>query len=534
MIHPIYADLWQANGANLDKPALRCEDKVWTFAHFFDQILRAEAGLRALGVQPGEFVTLLSMNTPETIAAFYAIDRIGAVANWVDMKLSPKEVEGYLTRAGGKVVLALEVSFAKVYENRGDSPARHFVALPLSGYVSPELEEKLRLGSWEKSRGEGCLSWTELLREPDGTQPDTTRWEEPAVITYTGGTTGPAKGVMLSRRAFRRSLEQYTSAGTELGYGSNLTLLPPFAAFGLCQTVHVPLCLGMEVILAPMFMPHQLGEMLLRHRPDQVSGTTSYWQLLLTSPHAREADLSFLKNPRSGGDAMTAEMERRINRFLSDHGCEAQLIKEYGMSEVCGIVCVSESPRDKIGSVGRSLEGCEIIAVDPETGECLSPGEQGELLIHSTTVMLGYNGMPEADSQVLRPGPDGRLWIWTKDIGYVEADGTVFVTGRKKRMISRNGFKIFPNVIEDCLLTSPLVEAVAVVAGQSPGGETLPVAHVVPRGEPIPEIARELRALCRGELNSFLVPAQIFFRETLPLTEQGKLDYRTLEMETHL
>ena len=274
--------------------------------------------------------------------------------------------------------------------------------------------------------------------------------------------------------------------------------------------------------------------MLLRHRPDQVSGTTSYWQLLLTSPHAREADLSFLKNPRSGGDAMTAEMERRINRFLSDHGCEAQLIKEYGMSEVCGIVCVSESPRDKIGSVGRPLEGCEIIAVDPETGECLSPGEQGELLIHSTTVMLGYNGMPEADSQVLRPGPDGRLWIWTKDIGYVEADGTVFVTGRKKRMISRNGFKIFPNVIEDCLLTSPLVEAVAVVAGQSPGGETLPVAHVVPRGEPTPEIARELRALCRGELNSFLVPAQIFFRETLPLTERGKLDYRTLEMETHL
>ena len=118
MIHPIYADLWQANAANLDKPALRCEETVWSFANFFDQILRAEAGLRALGVQAGEFVTILSMNTPETIAAFYAIDRIGAVANWVDMKLSPKEVEGYLTRAGGKVVLALEVAFQKVYENR--------------------------------------------------------------------------------------------------------------------------------------------------------------------------------------------------------------------------------------------------------------------------------------------------------------------------------------------------------------------------------------------------------------------------------
>lgn len=530
----MYADLWQGNGSNLDKPALRCEETVWTFARFFDQILRAEAGLRALGVQPGEFVTILSMNTPETIAAFYAIDRIGAVANWVDMKLSPKEVEGYLTRARGKVVLALEVAFRKVYENRGQSPARHFVALPLTSYVPHDLEEKLRLGSWVQSREEGCLSWEELLRDPDGTEPDAARWQEPAVITYTGGTTGPAKGVMLSRRAFRRSLEQYTAAGTEHGSGATLTLLPPFAAFGLCQTIHVPLCLGMEVILAPMFMPHQLGELLLRYKPAQVSGTTSYWQLLLTSPQAREADLSFLKNPRSGGDAMTAEMEKRINRFLVDHGCPAQLIKEYGMSEVCGIVCVSESPRDKIGSVGRPLMGCEIIAVDPDTGERLAPGEQGELLIHSTTVMMGYNGMPEADSQVLKPGPDGRQWIWTKDIGYVEEDGTVFVTGRKKRMISRNGFKIFPNVIEDCLLTSPLVEAAAVVAGQSPGGETLPVAHVVVRGEPGPETAQALRTLCKRELNSFLVPAQIFFRTSLPLTQRGKLDYRTLELETHL
>lgn len=530
----MYADLWQGNVSRLDQPALRCGDQAWTFGRFFDQILRAEAGLRALGVRAGEFVTILSVNTPETIAAFYAIDRIGAVANWVDMKLSPKEVEGYLTRAGGKVVLALEVTFRKVYENRGNSPAKTFIALPLAPYVPPKLGEKLRLGSWEKSRGEDCLSWEEFLRESDDTEPDTTRWLEPAVITYTGGTTGPAKGVMLSRHAFRRSLEQYTNSGTEHGTGANLTLLPPFAAFGLCQTIHVPLCLGMEVILAPMFRPDQLGEFLLRYRPAQVSGTTSYWQLLLSDPLVREADLSFLKNPRSGGDAMTAEMEKRINQFLMDHGCSAQIIKEYGMSEVCGIVCVSQNGRDKIGSVGRPLEGCDIIAVDPETGALLPPGEQGELLIHSTTVMIGYNGMPEADAQVLKPGPDGRQWIWTKDIGHVDADGEVFVTGRTKRMISRNGFKIFPNVIEDCLLTSPLVEAAAVVAGQSPKGETLPVAHVVARGEPGEETARALRDLCKRELNSFLVPAEFFFRESLPLTERGKLDYRTLELETHL
>lgn len=535
MTHAIFEDLWRGKEDCLDRPAIRCGAHALTFGQFFELIRRAEAGLRALGVQPGEFVTLLSMNTPETLAAFYAIDRIGGVANWVDMKLSPSEVEGYFTRAKTRVVLALEVAFQKVYENRGGSPAEHFICLPLGPYVAPKLGEKLQVGSWETCRGEGCLSWEEFLQEPGSTPPDTTRWEEPAVITYTGGTTGPAKGVMLSRRAFHASLVQYTESGTEHGRGANLTLLPPFAAFGLCQCIHVPLCLGMEVVLAPMFRPNQLGELLVRCRPEQVSGTTSYWQLLLTSPEVQNADLSFLKNPRNGGDAMSVEMEKRVNAFLAQRGCSAKLIKEYGMSEVCGIICLNYGPWRKEGSVGRTLPGCRITAVDPDTGEELRPGEQGELLIDSDTVMNGYYDMPEADGQVLRPGPGGKRWIWTKDIGYLEEDGSVVITGRTKRMISRNGFKIFPNVIEECLLQSPLVEACAVVGGQSHTGETLPVAHVVVRAGEDPEaVEQSLRALCKTNLNTYLIPAAYFFRPALPLTERGKLDYRTLELETHL
>ncbi len=535
MSHAIFEDLWRGKETCLDRPALRCGEDSLTFGQFFDLIRRAEAGLRALGVQAGEFVTILSMNTPETIAAFYALDRIGAVANWVDIKLSPVEVEEYLARTKTRVVLALEVAFRKVYENRGRSPAAHFVCLPLAPYVSPALGEQLRVGSWTACRGEGCLSWAEFLRDPCDAAPDTTRWEEPVAITYTGGTTGPAKGVMLSRRAFRASLVQYTESGTELGSGANLTLLPPFAAFGLCQCIHVPLCLGMEVVLVPMFRPDELGDLLLRYRPEQVSGTTSYWQLLLNSPVARDADLSFLQNPRNGGDAMSIEMEKRINAFLAQRGCRARLVKEYGMSEVCGIVCVNYGPWRKEGNVGRPLPGCRIVAVDPDTGAALPTGEQGELLIDSETVMNGYHAMPEADAQVWKPGPDGKRWIWTKDVGYLEADGSVVVTGRTKRMISRNGFKIFPSVIEDCLLQNPRVEACAVVSGQNPAGETVPVAHVVLQaGEDAALAEQTLRAHCKKNLNRYLNPAAYFFRPALPLTERGKLDYRTLERETRL
>lgn len=525
-----YQDLWQGKEGMEEALAIRCGPVSLTFGAFFREILSAEAGLRALGVGPGDLVTILSLNTPQAVAAFYAVDRIGAVANWVDMKLSPAEVEDYLTQAGSKVVLVLELAFRKVYENRGKAPAERFVVLPLAPYLPEELGNKLRVNTWQAGRGPGCLSWQEFLREPEQTQPEAQRWQEPLAITYTGGTTGPAKGVMLSRRAFRASLEQYTAGGREHGRGgANLVLLPIFAAFGLCQCIHVPLCLGMSLVLAPMFQPDQLGALLRQYRPEQVSATTSYWQLLLKDPWAAQADLSFLKNPRCGGDALPAQLEGRINAFLAQRGVKSGLIKEYGMSEVAGIVCVSDESGE-VGDVGRPLPGCRIWAVDPETGAQCPPEVQGELIIHSPTVMEGYYNLPQADGQVLQSGPDGLLWVWTKDLGHTTADGRVVVTGRKKRMLSRNGFKIFPSVIEECLLTDPRVEACAVVGGKNAKGETLPVAHVVPAAGAAPtQVEAALRALAKKELNTYLIPSAYVFHKALPLTDRGKLDYRALE-----
>lgn len=530
---PLYADLWQGKEDLMQAVALRCGEERMTFGTFFQAILQAEAGLRALGVGPGDLVTLITLNTPEAVVAFYAIDRIGAVANWVDTKLSPAEVEEYLTRARSKVALVLELAFAKVVQNRGHAPTEHFIALPLARYLSPTLGQKLHLNTWQEAAGPGCMAWDEFLQEPQSCSPEDQRWEEPVAITYTGGTTGPAKGVMLSRRAFRASLEQYTKTGTEYGRGGeSLDLLPLFSAFGLCQCVHVPLCLGMGVILIPLFRPDQLGQALRRYRPAQVNGTTSYWQLLLQDPEIKTADLSFLKVPRCGGDTLPAELERRINALLTQCGCSAPLIKEYGMSEVAGIVCVSYG-YDEIGDAGRPAPGCQIVAVDPVSGALCPPGVQGELIIQSGTQMSGYYEMPEADEQVLKPGPDGKIWVWTKDLGHITADGRVVVTGRKKRMISRHGFKIFPSVIEDCLLSNPGVAACAVVGGISPKGEMLPVAHIVAApGQDQERLEADLRRLVKQELNLFLHPGAYYFHPSLPLTERGKLDYRALEQET--
>ena len=528
----IWQDLWQGMQGREQTIALRCGDQAVTVQDFFQEILQAEAGLRRLGVGPGDLVTLITLSTPEAVAAFYAIDRIGAVANWVDLKLSAAEVAPYLEQAGSKVVLVLEIAFAKVYENRGETPAEHFVVLPLDAYLPAEIQEKLRIGSWQARKGPDCLSWQEFLAPPGAASPDQTRWQEPAAITYTGGTTGPAKGVMLSRRAFHTSLTQYAQAGREYGAGgASLVLLPIFAAFGLCQCIHVPLCLGMTVILSPLFQPHQLGQLLRQYRPEQVCGTTSYWQLLLQDAWATQGDLSFLKVPRCGGDTLTGALEERLNAFLAQRGSPGTIVKEYGMSEVAGIVCISDETC-RAGDVGRPLPGCRILAVDPETGVVCPPQVQGELIIQNETVMNGYYAQPQADAQVLRPGPDGTLWVWTKDLGHTTADGRVVVTGRKKRMISRNGFKIFPSVIEEGLLSHPQVAACAVVGGHTETGEVTPVAHIVPaQGSDVRTLEKELRTLAKKTINAYMLPGIYRFRQDLPLTDRGKLDYLALERE---
>ena len=165
MAIPLYQDLWNGKETLSETVALRCGEKQLTFGDFFQDILRAEAGLRSLGVGPGDLVTLITLNTPEAVIAFYAIDRIGAVANWVDTKLSPTEVEEYLIRAQSKVVLVLELAFAKVYQNRGQAPAEHFITLPLACYLPDALGEKLHLNTWQEAAGPGCMPWVFLLQK---------------------------------------------------------------------------------------------------------------------------------------------------------------------------------------------------------------------------------------------------------------------------------------------------------------------------------------------------------------------------------
>ena len=287
---------------------LRCGDKSLVLCLLFQGILQTEAGLRALGVGPGELVTLFSLNTPEAVMAFYAIDRIGAVANWVDMKVSPAEVEEYLTQAGSQVALVLEVAFSKVYHHRGKAPTQHFVVLPLAPYVAPELEEAPILNTWQQGAGPDCLSWADFLRPPAQVPPGQTggksRWPSPTP----GHHREPAKGVVLSGGPLPGRWSTMPEQRRSMEEGFALVLLRSLCCVWPESMPPHPALFGDGGDSLSHVRPHDLGEMLRRYRPEQVCGTTAYWQFLLQDAWVAEANLSFLK-----GAPVRGEMYSRQN-----------------------------------------------------------------------------------------------------------------------------------------------------------------------------------------------------------------------------
>lgn len=523
MSHTLCGDLFRSPAAP-DQPAILCGQESLSYRDLFTDILCAESGFRALGVGKGDRVAILTLNTPESVIAFYALARIGAVSCWVDMKLAPDEVER--TLQGFDVVLMLASVLDKVYRNRGTAHIRRFIVLPAGRYLPASLAAKV---DPLRELPPGCTAWDDFLREHAEELPQSGNDADVAAIVYTGGTTGPSKGVMLTGEAFHISLEQYRQTQSLYGAGGKvLNLLPVFSGYGLCQCIHLPLCFGMTLVFAPMFRSGQLRELLLRYRPEQVDATTFYWQRFLDDPETKTGDFSFLRNLRSGGDAMPAELEQRIRTFLSERAIPAAFINEYGMSETCGMVCVPGFATEKPGSIGRPLPGNEMSVADPDTGRELPPGESGEILVRAVTQMRGYEDRPDADAELFRPGPQGKIWLWTRDIGHRDTDGDYFITGRAKRMLSRNGFKIFPSEIESFLLTLPEVAACAVVAGINREGETVPVAYIIPAAGVSPD-EDSLRRACRAGLNLFMIPERFRFCGEFPLTDRGKLDYRELE-----
>lgn len=392
------------------------------------------------------------------------------------------------------------------------------------------------LYKWKsKEKQENCISYREFLKagESQKVESPEIKTDDSAIIAYTGGTTGKAKGVLLSNRAANVIGFQYKHADKVLDFQKGerfLDIIPPFLAYGLFFGVHMALCTCLEDVLCPDPAPEHLPELFKKYKPNHLSGGPLHIEALMKDKKVQKMNLSFSKTVAYGGDAMNQEWEDAMSRFLKEHHAPYELTSGYGMTEMAGPVCVSNHKF----SVMLPFFCNNIKIMDIDTGEELGYDQEGEICVSGPTMMLEYYQNPEATNEIIFE-ENGTKWLRTGDLGHVTKEGYFRLTGRLKRILwsvgaDKTPSRVYPMEIENVLCKYSGVDKCAVVGRHNGEKGYLVIAYVTLKSKDIGEnVETELRQLCRQELKENSWPIEYHFVEKLPTTGAGKIDFRTLE-----
>ena len=290
---------------------------------------------------------------------------------------------------------------------------------------------------------------------------------------------------------------------------------------------------GSTVALIPQFDAKRFDKLIRKYKPTIIGGVPTLFQALMTNPYMMNVDMSFVRYVVSGGDSLSPEKNELVNKFLEEHGSSAHIIQGYGLTESTGGSCIGGLGSDKLGSVGIPLAGNVFKILDPNTMEEKATGEIGEICITGDCVMQGYLDNEEETNNVVRLHEDGRRWIHTGDLGYMDSDGVFFFVQRLKRMLIVSGYNVYPAHVEDILLKHPDIANVGVIGIPHPYKVQVPKAYIVLK-EGVEGNAQEkanIKDFCTKNMAKYMIPKEIEFRDSLPKTMVGKVDYKVLERE---
>ena len=343
----------------------------------------------------------------------------------------------------------------------------------------------------------------------------------PAVILYSGGTTGITKGILLSNLNFNALAAQIIATNPIWNLGDKmLAIMPMFHGFGLGVSIHSMLANGGCCIL-------------VKHKPNFIAGVPTLYEALLRIPNLEDLDLSCLKGVFSGGDSLPPELKKRFDKFLKDHGAKIEVREGYGTTECVTASCLTPLTKAKEGSIGIPFPDTYYKIVKVGTEEEVPYGEEGEICLAGPTVMLEYVKHPQETAQTRRVHADGMTWIHTGDLGVMDEEGYIYFRQRIKRMIVTSGYNVYPSQIENILDAHEAVHMSCVIGVKDPYKMQKVKAFVVlkPGFEPSDTTRDMLMDYCRKHIAKYAMPYDIEFREDLPKTLVGKVAYRVLEEE---
>lgn len=536
----IYGYLKEKNKDNMNNIAIEYFGNKLTYKQLIEKIDQTADSLKAMNVKRGDIVTICMPTTPEMVFLFYALSKIGAISNMIDPRKSSLELEEYANEVNSKLFFGIDVAGEKYRNLKKNTTVEQIIMVtPYESFKAPirkimKFKDKITSKDKRFIDTNEVLKWDDFvdIRKNSKEKADEVLYEAnmPVTIVHTGGTTGKAKGVILSNDNINCCAYQCEISGLDFNdHGTWLDIMPPFIVYGVGNGLHLPLSMNMKVILMPKFDPSKYDEILLKHKPNYMAGVPSHYGYLLSSKKLANVDLSFIKTPIVGGDKMDYTLEKQVNEFLRAHNCQTKIIKGYGMSEVDAAVsvCVTNEA-NKLKSVGIPLYKCNLGVYNPENGQELTYNNKGEVRISGPNVMIGYYNNDKEEKKILHD-ENGKATIYSGDLGYFDQDGLLFVEGRYKEMIIRpDGFKVYPSSIEEVILSCDDVFECKVVGCRDYDerqGE-LPKAFIILKDNSRDKevVLNEIERLCQEQLAEYSLPYDYQVLDKFPVTAIGKID----------
>lgn len=513
-----------SNANNLKNVALEYFDEKITYKDLIKNINKTSQALIAQGVKPGDVVTIVLPACPQEVYLFYALDQIGACANFIFPGMPLVEVEKHMELFNSKKLFILDDILLQP-NNLVGRQNLDIVATTLTGYY--------------KNTSTNIQKWNDFLDNGKDTMiPNFKRDEnEPLFVAKTGGSTGKPKNIMLTDKCFNIQVQQHLNSPINYSMGDRwVRLWPLFSAAVAVTSMHLPLCYGMTVVIEPALDINKLDDLILNYKPSHLVVISSCIDALLKSEKIQGVDLSYIKTLGIGGEAVTAEYEEKAVQFMLEHNIIPNMTYGYGMTEnASGATSRFNDATSTVGGVGVPQINTVVSIFDPETEEELKYYEEGEICVLSSTHMLGYYNEPEKTKSVLRKHKDGRVWLHSQDLGYMDENGQLFVKGRIKRVIFLfTGNKVYPLDIEELIESIEEIDRAVVVPEPDPIHENCLVPCVfvtLNKSMSEQELRSKIDEIIGQNSESFVKINSIHIKKELPKTAVGKVDLKQLESE---
>ena len=510
-----------------------------TFKSFMKKIDKVASALKEFNIVENECVTICMPNTPESFALIYAINKIGAICNIIHPLSSTSDIERALKETNSSIIFCSDVAMPKARHIK----VKHFIMVPTSESLGKILKTLYNIkSSLNMKLEEGMLTWNEFLNY--GVSEDTYVKRDPyspAAIIYSGGTTGKPKGIIISNANFNAMALQTANLCEYIRPGySVLSALPIFHVFGLALCTHTCLVAGMKCIIVPQLNTKKINKELRKYKPSVYPAVPSLLKMSMNDSDPGSNAFKDIKVVVVGGDYLSPQVKNEYEEYLKTHGSSAVVKVGYGLSEACGFCCCTAQVDEKHvnnhkGTLGIPNPDMIVKIFEPDSDVEKSVGDVGEICITGPTLMMGYINEDEETKKTLVIHNDGRTWLHTGDLGYMDKDGFIFYTSRLKRMIITNGYNVYPIELEDIINKCKYVDTCTVVGVPHKIKSQTPKAVIVLKQgvENTMEVREEIRRYCYKNIAKYAVPTEYEFRDTLPKTAVGKVAYRDLEKKSN-